>query len=274
MTMSINRFLEKLKMPSNKYGPIIKCSDLSIGERSLIAAKLAKLAYLPIDVSECQVKHLGFASVKLLEKDGAECLIVRSREDLWVAFRGTEPTKFNDVMADLKIVKNTAVAGGRVHGGFQEEVNDLWPQVLSELEQNSQLKGPKNVYMCGHSLGAAMATIAASRSEPKELFTFGSPRVGGTNFIKNIKCKHYRFVNNNDIVTKVPPAALAFRHHGSLQYFNAYGQLRTLTGWQAVKDIFRGIWSSWKRGKFFDALTDHSMVNYVEYIETNSEDIK
>lgn len=252
---------------------IIKCGDLSLGERSLVAARLAQLAYANIKDSEQPIKDIGFSSAKLLAHDGAECLVVRSRTDMWIAFRGTEPTKINDVMADLKVIKNSAVAGGKVHGGFQDEVNDLWPQILAELEQNSQLKNPKDVYMCGHSLGAAMATISASRHQPKELFTFGSPRVGGRRFIKNVACEHHRFVNNNDIVTKVPPAILRFKHHGTLHYFNAYGQLRTLTSWQAVKDIFRGIWASWKQGKFFDALTDHSMVNYVEYIDNNKEDI-
>lgn len=250
----------------------IKTAECTLGERSLIAAKLAQLAYNSI-VDTSSIKKLGFTSCKLLAHDGAECLIVRNKFDLWIAFRGTEPTKFNDIMADLKVIKNSAVAGGKVHGGFQEEVNDLWPLVLAEIEQNSQLKSPKNVYMCGHSLGAAMATISASRYQPKELYTFGSPRVGGRQFIKNVQCEHHRFVNNNDIVTKVPPSLLRFKHHGTLHYFNAYGQLRNLTGWQAVKDIFRGIWAGWKRGKFFDALTDHSMVNYIEFVDANKEDI-
>ena len=253
--------------------PQTKGTECTLGEISLLAAKLAQLAYNNHDDCKPIVKELGFTSSKLLAKDGAECLVVRNRYDMWIAFRGTEPTKFNDVMADLKVFKNSAIAGGRVHGGFQDEVNDLWPFVLAELEQNQQLKTPKNVYMTGHSLGAAMATISASRYTPKALFTFGSPRVGGGRFIKNINCEHHRFVNNNDIVTKVPPAALTFKHHGTLQYFNAYGNLRRLTGWQAVKDMFRGIWAGWKRGKFFDMLTDHSMIKYVEYIDNNKEDI-
>lgn len=258
-------------MAQNKT--VIKCGSLTLGERAHVAAQLAKIAYLPMEQAKPLVMDLGFSSVKLLANDGAECLIVRSREDMWIAFRGTEPTKFNDVMADLKIVKNSAIAGGKVHGGFQEEVNDLWVEIVKEIESNVQLKAPKDIYMCGHSLGGAMATISASRHQPKELFTFGSPRVGGKKFIKNIHCPHYRFVNNNDFVTKVPPAFLWFKHHGSLQYFNAYGQLRKLTGWQYVKDFFRGVWASWKKGKIFDSFSDHSMVNYVEYVNNNKEDI-
>ena len=92
--------------------------------------------------------------------------------------------------------------------------------ILAEIEHNDQLKVRKDVYMTGHSLGAAMATIAATRYQPIELFTFGSPRVGGSKFIRNIKCPHLRFMNNNDIVCRIPPAWLGFRHHGDMIYFN------------------------------------------------------
>ena len=154
-------------------------------ERALIGAKLSAHAYKSEKAAKAACKKMGFPWAQLVSKGGAEVLIVKDRNDLWFAFRGTEPSKLNDVMADLKLAKQAAVAGGKVHGGFQDEVNDLWMDILKELEHNAQLKVKKDVYMCGHSLGAAMATIAATRYEPVELFTFGSPRVGGPMFIKN-----------------------------------------------------------------------------------------
>ena len=172
-------------------------------------------------------------------------------------------SKLNDVTADLKLIKNSAMAGGKVHSGFQDEVNDLWMDILKELEHNSNLKIQKDVYMCGHSLGAAMATIAATRHQPVELFTFGSPRVGGPKFIKNIKCPHLRFQNNNDIVTRIPPAWLGFRHHGNMIYFNRFGDRQLKPTW---KDLFFGIANSWKKFKFFDGIVDHVMPNYVKAI--------
>ena len=68
-----------------------------------------------------------------------------------------------------------------------------------------------------HSLGAALATICASRLDAHELYTFGSPRVGNRAFVKEMKndgIQHYRFVNNNDIVTGVPfPLRVYINHY-------------------------------------------------------------
>jgi triacylglycerol lipase len=135
--------------------------------------------------------------------------------------------------------------------------------ILAELEHNDQLKVRKDVYITGHSLGAAMATIAATRYQPEELFTFGSPRVGGHKFIRNIKCPHLRFMNNNDIVCRIPPAWLGFVHHGEMIYFNADGVKQDKPTW---KDLWTGMLNSWKRWKFFDGIVDHGMPNYVKAI--------
>ena len=233
-------------------------------ERALVAAQLSAHAYKNEKAAVNAAKNLGFAWVKLISRDGAEVLVAKDRNDLWFAFRGTEPSKINDVMADLNLIKGAAKAGGKVHSGFQKEVNDLWMDVLAEIEHNDQLKIRKDVYMTGHSLGAAMATIAATRYQPHELFTFGSPRVGGPRFVKNIKCPHMRFQNNNDIVCRIPPAWLGFRHHGEMIYFDANGDQKPKPTW---KDLFLGVFNSWKRFKFFDGIVDHGIPNYVKAIK-------
>ena len=232
-------------------------------ERALIAAKLSAHAYKTEKQAKAATKKMGFPWCKLISRDGAECLVVKDRNDLWFAFRGTEPSKLNDVTADLKLMKNAAVAGGKVHSGFQKEVNDLWMDILAEIEHNQQLKVQKDIYMTGHSLGAAMVTIAATRHAPIELFTFGSPRVGGPKFIRHITCPHLRFMNNNDIVCRIPPAWLGFKHHGEMIYFNRDGVKADKPSW---KDLFLGIFNSWKRFKFFDGIVDHGMPNYVKAI--------
>ena len=257
--------LEQLKLKwRNKMATTRMKENLTVMERAEIAAKLSAIAYMNPKAAENACKKLGFASGKIISRDGAEVLIAKDRNDLWFAFRGTEPSKINDVMADLKVIKNTAKAGGKVHGGFQEEVDDVWMDIVKELEHNDQLKIRKDVYMTGHSLGAAMATISATRYTPEELFTFGSPRVGGKHFIKNIKCDHYRFMNNNDIVCRIPPAWLGFRHHGEMIYFNRFGVKQPKPTWG---DMFYGIFNSWKRFKFFDGVVDHGMPNYVKAIK-------
>ena len=151
---------------------------------------------------------------------------------------------------------------GLVHSGFRNELDKLWNQI--QLHRAKHTK--KKLYITGHSLGAAMATIACSRFEEIEdvehLTTFGSPRVGTRRFVKNIRTKHTRVVNNNDLVTRVPLWIMGYKHHGDLTYINFYGNIRTLTFWQAVKDKWRG----WRSG-LLDGVKDHGMDQYCKLTE-------
>ena len=108
-------------------------------------------------------------------------------------------------------------------------------------------KGGRDIYVCGHSLGGAMSTICASRlreddkGNVKALYTYGSPKVGGKLFVWNLdELEHYRFVNNNDMVTRVPLWIMGYRHHGNLTYINHYGNIRSMTSYQRFKDKMRG----------------------------------
>jgi triacylglycerol lipase len=190
--------------------------------------------------------------------------IVGNRNEMVLAFRGTEPDEFSDLTADLNAFPDRAQVGGWVHNGFQNELEKVWTDVLKILGDEL---GGRALYICGHSLGGAMATVAASRLNPHALYTYGSPRVGTKKFVKNITCPHYRHVNNNDIVPKVPFAWLGYRHHGELQYINFYGNIRKMTRWQRFKDGWRGRVAAWKKREPFDGARDHGMANYVKYLE-------
>ena len=245
--------------------------DMTRWERALVASHLSAIAYMNATKGQKACKALGFTKARLIAKDGAEVLVAYSPSSLWFAFRGTEPTKLNDVLADLKFIKRRAEIGGRVHGGFQSEVDELWDELEKEIDKNNKLAKPKDLYVKGHSLGGGMATIAAIRCKAREGYNFGSPRVGNARFCNNLDCPHDRFVNNNDIVCKVPPCLFFFKHDGELIYFNAYGNIRDLGVWQKVKDMFRGIWAGWKQGKFFDMFTDHGIGNYVNNLQRKVE---
>lgn len=228
-------------------------------------AKLAELAYLDGKEAKSKMKKLGYTTHKFIDRDGAQCHIVSNKEEYVIAFRGTEPDEISDLLADLNAWPDKAYNGhGRVHNGFQEEVNKVWPYIESSLKI-MKTEG-KNFYITGHSLGGAMATIATSRmaDDVTALYTFGSPRVGTRSFVKSFKVPHYRHVNNNDLVTKVPLALMGYKHHGTLRYINFYGNIRKLTPWQMVKDRWRG----WRSG-LLDGAKDHGMANYLEAAEKN-----
>ena len=244
---------------------------MSFKSRSLLFAKLSKISYYNLKDAKKQAKTLGFTTVEFYDKEGAQAYRFMNKDDLVIACRGTQPAEFNDISADLKALPVVAETISRVHQGFKAEVDELWPMIEQDINRKANLG--KTLWFCGHSLGAAMATIMCSRcmhdvelNDPVELYTFGSPRVGWRGYVKSLGVVHHRWKNNNDIVTTVPLWAMGYVHHGTQHYLNAYGNYRTPTGWQLFKDKWRGIWMGLKQGKI-DSFGDHSMVEYIKHIE-------
>ena len=250
---------------------IMSIKDLTFGERSLLFAKLSKIAYLDAKEATKQAKTFGFTTVEFYNIDGAQAYRFMNKHDLVIACRGTEPTEYNDIKADANALPVIAETVSRVHAGFKTEVDELWPLVLEDLQHKANDK--KAIWFCGHSLGAAMATIMASRChlypevEPvQELYTYGSPRVGWPTYVSSLGVTHHRWVNNNDIVTRVPLWIMGYRHHGEEHYMNAYGNIRQPKGWQRFKDRMRGMWMGLKQGKI-DNFSDHDIGLYVANLE-------
>ena len=227
-------------------------------------AKMAGLAYLDAE-AKIGYEELGYTHHVFIENDGAQCHAVWNKEEFVLCFRGTEPDEFSDIKADLNAFPDRGQSGGWVHNGFQEELNKIWDQILLLLEHESG----KEFYITGHSLGGAMATLAASRLKDKVdcLFTYGSPRVGTKGFVKSFNTLHYRHVNNNDIVPRLPFALLGYRHHGDLRYINHYSNIRKMTYWQRFKDSWRGRLSALRKGQPFDGAFDHSCDLYIKKTE-------
>jgi triacylglycerol lipase len=136
----------------------------------------------------------------------------------------------------------------------------------------AKLMGRKKrpVFVTGHSLGAAIASIFCFHYPTAEaLYTYGCPRNATPSKGKELTVPHYRCVNNNDIVPSMPPALLWYKHHGELCYINFYGNVRKMTWWQRFKDGWRGRRAAWNNGTVFDGVRDHSMDEYCRYLEDN-----
>jgi triacylglycerol lipase len=242
--------------------------NLRLLKQSLLFAELAKVSYYPPEDVANVVAAIGFEHREYFDRDGAQAYLLANQHDCVVVCRGTEPHEWNDIKADANAVSVLAETVGKVHRGFKREVDDLWPRLEQALKNND-----KPLWFAGHSLGGAMATICAGRcklaeipSNPNGLFTFGSPRVGDRRYINYVKIPHYRWVNNNDIVCRVPPSWMGYRHSGRELYLNAFGKLRKYTPWRRFRDRWHGFAVSLKKWRF-DHLADHSMELYIEYIQ-------
>ncbi|GAB5407118.1 MAG: lipase family protein [Aureliella sp.] len=241
---------------------------LSMLRQSLLFAELAAASYYDPQVIEQAIRDIGFDDYEFFDRDGAQAYLFWTKHDCVVVCRGTEPNEWNDIKADVNAVAVLADTAGRVHRGFKREVDDLWPRLEQALKEND-----KPLWFAGHSLGGAMATICAGRcklaeipSNPNAIFTYGSPRVGNERYINFVKVPHYRWVNNNDIVTRVPPAWLGYRHNGKEFYLDSRGELKKYTAVRRVRDRWNGFFTSLRKWQF-DHLADHSMEQYIEYIQ-------
>jgi triacylglycerol lipase len=79
------------------------------------------------------------------------------------------------------------------------------------------------------------------------LYTYGQPRAGANTFVDNFeqrfKSKTFRFVNDADIVTRVPPRSLSYATEGQLIYFDSNGFAHTDESWwnQFLSNVAVGI---------------------------------
>ena len=208
------------------------------------------LVYAEPDFVTEKFKHnAGFTDVKFFEDKTAQCFVANNEKFAIVAFRGSEARLrkgntdpgyiFADWMANFNFLPEPWDQGGNVHRGFKAALLEVWTD-LEDYVSNLQ-KNNLKIWITGHSLGAALATLAADRyGNVQGLYTYGSPRVGDQDFKKDFNVNTYRFVNNSDIVTKVPPSGMYY-HIGELKYIDSEGIIHDNTNrWERWSDEIQG----------------------------------
>jgi triacylglycerol lipase len=139
------------------------------------------------------------------------CVIVAGgRGATIVAFAGTDPAKINDWITDFSALP---VANG-AHMGFQEAVTATWEPIRSAIDSRPQTE--QAVFFTGHSLGGALAIVAAKQAlsiqsaRPTAIYTYGSPRPGDMQFADTytpvLGDATFRLIHSTDIVPTVPPS--------------------------------------------------------------------
>lgn len=207
-----------------------------------------------------------YNKLKYFERDGAQAYGLQLESGkVVIGFRGTEPTVLSDIVADLKALPTSSDTIGMVHEGFREELDKIYYDIVNWI---GSLRD-KDMIVTGHSLGAAMATIFASRmhylhSVNLSLYTFGSPRVGNREWAEQFKdINAYRFVNNNDIVCKVPPG-IYYEHVGAICYIRYSGKITFNERYiDRLLDRIRSRFKCYLKFQLFNALFDHDITKYV-----------
>jgi triacylglycerol lipase len=205
---------------------------------------------------------------QLVSKDGSECLMITDSRVTILAFRGT--SDFRDCRTDADARKLFFDGIGHIHAGFGHSWRSLEHSVLKAIPVKTQ-----ELWITGHSLGGALATVAAQALNPlfniRRVVTFGSPRVCGPETAHsvnwNFRDKIYRVVHSNDIVPRVP-GPFRFRHVGIPILIKETPSDKRLTAQRVVFGAtFFDLLFERIVGFRFDGLRDHSMDNYKRLTE-------
>lgn len=259
-----------------------------------LCAEMSRLAYVKAeDRLQAYLDSAGFELYWSIGygKKGTQVFIAKTKQNtdspkLVAAFRGTEGDDPSDLLADAILLKNpwldaSSNPSGAVHTGFANALlaDSSNGNILEKLSPRlNDLAGQfPCILLTGHSLGAALTTLTASylKQTPLtsniHLYTFGSPLVGDSVFSELMSdVKHERYVNCCDLVTRIPPESLGYRHVGLLHYINRNGRVidsiteddiakdRLAAAAAYVADYSYRLGTVWVRD-----LADHSPVNYL-----------
>ncbi|PPQ76888.1 hypothetical protein CVT24_008744, partial [Panaeolus cyanescens] len=154
-----------------------------------------------------------------------------SRKEIIVAFRGsTSPIDFiNDVNFILTPFTSSGVSAPgdvRVHSGFLNSWNSVAPTVLDTLKQQLVGQNDYTIVTVGHSLGGAVASIAAMAIKANfanvnvRMYTYGQPRTGNpayANWVNSLfgTGRAYRVTHTTDPVPHLPFPIMGYAHHGT-----------------------------------------------------------
>jgi triacylglycerol lipase len=198
------------------------------------------------DVRQVYARETGL-DCELLEAADTQCHVAADDALAIVAFRGTQSDRWRDLLDDTQFTPLRWEAG-HVHRGFGRAFAAIRPQLDTAL---ARLAPSCRVWFTGHSLGGALATLAAYhyRDRAAGLYTFGSPRVGNSVFAglfgPVFQERSMRYVNDHDLVTHVPPQPFAlphglYTHIDHLRWINADGQVGSTqpTLPHFVRDVF------------------------------------
>ncbi len=180
------------------------------------------------------------------------------QENCILAFRGTNQPKnwLRNIDALLEQFDNY----GKVHSGFLAAFDLCWQHLRRHMPTYKQL------ICCGHSLGGAMASIAALTCKANALFTFGSPRVGDETFSQQFEhIFHLRCCNRDDIVTHLPPSKdrFIYKHIGEALWLGTEERKRDRFK-ERLKDPT--LWFSTPKH-----LSDHAPINYSQRLAVLAE---
>lgn len=177
------------------------------------------------------IDEWGFDNFTFIKRGETQCFIASTDKFVVVTFRGTETDKVEDIITDLD-TGMTKGYKGKIHKGFKQAYNKVKAPI--ELKLADHKAQSKALWLAGHSLGGALATLAAYDLKEKGykvsgVYTIGQPRVGNKSFTRAfdslLKNRCFRFAHKDDKVPQIPLKELGYDHAGKAIYILSHKRL-------------------------------------------------
>lgn len=255
-------------------------SELEFWKKALMCVDVCLAAYQEGDASRQTVRQYvyDYDEYKKFSVNTSQATCIKTLDHEYIiGFRGTDDLE--SALLDIKTWQTQSETVGDVHYGFKKYLDDIYAPIIKWLESYSVREQKKKIIVTGHSLGGAAATIMAARLkhngyEHVELYTYGSPRVGDKTFVSQFEgMPVHRFVNNNDIVCRIPPPVW-YRHIGEMHYVNYAGNFVKYTMLGRAWDRFRSRIRALVKLEIFDGTYDHPAIWYRKRIDEQVQRIK
>lgn len=175
-------------------------------------AGLSAIVYRPWDEAEQALNALGYTLKAIFDHRGTQGMLVHAETFASITFRGTEASRFDvrDVVANLTWPWPLPWMGeGRVHSGYK----DAFAMIACEaIDMAKQVPSDLPLYVDGHSMGGALATLFASyygSTFPDwnlaGLVTYGATKTVNRTAARAITCRKWRLVIPWDFAQGWPP---------------------------------------------------------------------
>jgi triacylglycerol lipase len=231
---------------------------------ALILARACDLAYYGEPEGPGRFKSELGLDAQLISVDNTQVYVAQNTDSIVIAFRGSEAPTTLDGLKDWLLTNANnylilpegragtdfaaAGVGARFHKGFLEALEMIWQPLLTAV--NEAIKANERpVWITGHSLGGALALVAAWRLQRnfvaiQEIVTFGAPMIGNDAaakaFEQEFSGKIYRFVDLDDVVPHLPSVSLianAYTHCQNEVGLAAAQVAAAMNGLDALKQL-------------------------------------